>query len=288
MPDRTRKAATLVVGVGYVGRRLLARLPDDAIGLSRTASRNRILELDLDDESPSALDVRGDAGVIYTVPPARDAAADLRLRRFLSSLARAPRRIIYLSTTGVYGNRDGAIVDETDAVRPESSRAERRVDAEHALADYCERQQVELVVLRVPGIYGPGRLGSDRIREREPVLDESDANPGNRIHVDDLVRCCVAALDAGVPAGVYNVGDGDERSSTWFADEVARQLGLDSPPRVSRDAAQKTFSPMRLSFLAESRRLSLDKMRDVLGVTPRYADAADGIRASLAAEAARN
>ena len=288
VPDRTRSAATLVVGVGYVGRRLLARLPDDALGLSRTASRGRIVQLDLDDESPHPLDVDKQAAVVYTVPPSRDAATDVRLRRFLSSLARAPRRIVYLSTTGVYGNRDGAVVDETAAVRPESSRAERRVDAEQALAGYCEEPNVELVVLRVPGIYGPGRLGQERIRERQPVLDDEDANPGNRIHVDDLVDCCLAALDPSVPAGVYNVGDGDERSSTWFACEVARQLGMEPPPRVSRDVAEKTFTPMRLSFLAESRRLSLEKMRDALGVTPRYGNAADGIRASLAEEAARD
>jgi nucleoside-diphosphate-sugar epimerase len=153
------------------------------------------------------------------------------------------------------------------------------------LADWCTGRHTTAVVLRVPGIYGPGRLGTDHIREAMPVLEEDDANPGNRIHVDDLATCCIAALSPGVPDGIYNVGDGDHRSGTWFANEVARQAGLPPPPTISLEEARKTFSPMRLSFLRESRIVDTTKMREVLGVTPKYADAADGIAASLAEEA---
>ena len=138
-----------------------------------------------------------------------------------------------------------------------------------------------MIVLRVPGIYGPERLGIERIKSGVLFLVEDDANPGNRIHVDDLVRCCLAALSPEVPAGIYNVGDGDTRSATWFINEVARQCGLDEPPTVTREQAEKTLSKERLSFLAESRRLDLRKMRDVLSITPRYRDAAAGIAASI-------
>ncbi|MDH3746773.1 MAG: hypothetical protein OER97_01095, partial [Gammaproteobacteria bacterium] len=112
----------------------------------------------------------------------------------------------------------------------------------------------------------------------------ADANPGNRIHVDDLVACCVAALAAVVPAGVYNVGDGDDRTSTWFALEVARQLGLEPPPTISRKTAEGTFSTRRLSFLRESRRLDLSKMRNTLKPEMKYSNAEDGIAASLKEE----
>jgi nucleoside-diphosphate-sugar epimerase len=91
----------------------------------------------------------------------------------------------------------------------------------------------------------------------------------------------VAALATDVPAGVYNVGDNDHRSATWFSGEVARQLGLPAPPQIGREAANQQFSPQRLSFLMESRRVDTAKMRRVLGVTPRYANPEDGIRASL-------
>ena len=110
------------------------------------------------------------------------------------------------------------------------------------------------------------------------MLSEADANPGNRIHVADLVSCCCAALDA--PAGIYNVGDGDHRSSTWFASEAASQLGFPEPQQVSREELAHSISPLRLSFLSESRQVDTRKMREVLGVIPTYTNAEDGIRAS--------
>ncbi|HEX7718893.1 MAG TPA: SDR family NAD(P)-dependent oxidoreductase, partial [Woeseiaceae bacterium] len=143
---------------------------------------------------------------------------------------------------------------------------------------------VSLIVLRVPGIYGPGRLGLEGIREAKPILIDSEANPGNRIHVDDLATCCMAALSPERPAGIYNVGDGDHRSSTWFSRTVALLAGLPPPPEVARKEAEQTFSAMRLSFLGESRRLDNRKMLATLGVELRYANAEDGIRASLVAE----
>lgn len=272
----------VVAGVGYVGRRLLSSRPARTRrGLSRSVGGDDIIQLNLDNRDIALVDVPEVYTVTYTVPPARDELDDHRLRRFLDALPTPPRRFVYLSTTGVYGNRDGDRVDETSLVRPASERAQRRVDAERRLVTFCNQHARPLVVLRVPGIYGPGRLGIDRIKDGKPMLQETDANPGNRIHVDDLVSCCNAALDDAVPAGIYNVGDGDERSSTWFANEVARQMGLPSPPTVSRKQAEKTFSARRLSYLGESRRLDLTKMKTILGVEPKYGDAAEGIAASL-------
>lgn len=277
----------VVVGVGYVGRRLLDSLPPETrLGLSRSPGRDDVRILDLDDAERVTIDLPPDAAIVYTVPPSRSHDDDVRLARFLGALTATPQRFVYLSTTGVYGDRGGQHVDETAPVNPQSERAKRRVDAEQQLEDWCSRHATTLVVLRVPGIYGPGRLGTDRIERGEPVLDESDANPGNRIHVDDLVACCVAALSDDAPAGIYNLGDGDERSSTWFSQEVARQLGLEPPPTVSRSQAEQEFSARRLSFLGESRRVNVSKMKSVLGVMPRYADASDGIGASLAEEQA--
>jgi nucleoside-diphosphate-sugar epimerase len=273
---------TLFVGAGYTGARVLGRLPD-AVALGR--SRPGDERLDLDHDERLQLELPEEYAVIYSAPPAPDQPGDPRLGRFLAMLPHAPARLVYLSTTGVYGNRDGERVDETSEARPESARAERRLAAERMLAEWCTGRQTTAVVLRVPGIYGPGRLGTDSIRSGMPVLEEKDANPGNRIHVDDLATCCIAALAPGVPDGIYNVGDGDHRSGTWFTNEVARQAGLPPPPTISLAQAKKTFSPMRLSFLRESRIVDTKKMREVLGVLPKYADAADGIAAALAEEA---
>ena len=113
------------------------------------------------------------------------------------------------------------------------------------------------------------------------MITEAEANPGNRIHVDDLVACCITALLDDNVTGTFNVGDGDFRTSTWFTKEVARQAGLEVPPEISREEAEATFSARRLSFLGESRRVDTRRMREELGVTPLYTDAADGIRESL-------
>ena len=274
----------LVVGTGYVGRRYLERqATGSAIGLSRSPidSQQATYLLDLDVECALPLPAPDRYSVLYTAPPSQKHETDVRLERFLNALNAAPSRFVYISTTGVYGNCNGALVDESRPVNPQSGRARLRVAAEQALTSWCGVHGVDLVILRVPGIYGPGRLGIERIRTRAANIRESEANPGNRIHVDDLVRCCEAAVPAAVPPGIYNVGDGDERSATWFASEVARQCGLDTPPTISREEAEREFSAMRLSFLGESRRIDTTKMREVLGVTPRYEDAADGIAASL-------
>lgn len=270
----------LVAGAGYVGARLLDALPADRrLGLKRQADdRPDTQAVDFDGDTPSL--PRADV-IIYTVPPPREGDDDPRLARFLAALPGTPQRMVYFSTSGVYGDTGGRRVAEDAALRPATSRARRRVAAETRLRDWCGEHGVTLCVLRVPGIYGPGRLGLDRLREGKSVLREADAGPANRIHVDDLVRCALAAARTGRPPTVCNVGDGDERSSTWFSRTVAELAGLPAPREISLAEAGREWSEMRLSFVRESRRLDLGRMRDELGVEPVYADAADGIRASL-------
>jgi nucleoside-diphosphate-sugar epimerase len=274
---------TLVVGTGYTGQRILPLLPNEAvIGISRSAigTDGRTHLFDLDAPSPLPIELPREYGVIYTVPPAGH-PPDQRLAALLERLRPAPSRFVYISTTGVYGDRGGAVVTEATPVHPENERSQLRVAAEELLRDWSIENRCKLVILRAPGIYGPGRLGIESLRAGTPVLREEDASPGNRIHVDDLAACCVAALAPAIPAGLYNVGDNDHRSSTWFSGEVARQAGLPPPREISREQAEHEFSVQRMSFLRESRVVDTAKMRDVLGVTPRYANPEDGIRASL-------
>lgn len=275
-----------VVGTGYTGARILGRLPG-AIGISRSpvegVDPKRILRLDLDGDIGASIPV-GDS-VIYTVPPAAG-SADPRLVRFLAALGEVPRRFVYLSTTGVYGDHEGGLVSERTPAVPETDRARRRLAAEQLVLSWAQDHAVEAVILRVPGIYGPGRLGTDRVRSGEPQLAEAEVGPGNRIHVDDLVEACILAAEPGAASGVFNVGDGDHRSSTWFTQEVARQLGAPPLPEISREKAQQAFSAMRLSFLNESRLVDTARIREALNFMPRYADASEGIRASLKEECA--
>jgi nucleoside-diphosphate-sugar epimerase len=274
----------LVAGVGYTGRRLLAALPaTTALGVSRTPGDDGVHDiLHADFDQPVAT-LPSAACVIYTIPPSRDADPDPRLANFLAALAHKPRRIVYFSTSGVYGDTGGTTVDEDAAPNPQTARARRRLAAESVLAEWCDAAGVELSILRVPGIYGPGRLGLERLQDGKTLLRELDSGPGNRIHVDDLVNCALAAADPERPAGIYNVGDGDVRSSTWFSRTVAELAGLPPPGTVSLDEARSEWSEQRLSFALESRRLDLRRMYDRLRLAPNYPDATKGIRASLRA-----
>ena len=269
---------TLVAGTGYLGRRVLERL-DNGVGLNRP-------EVDFDTIESLPVAVPERYGVLYTCPPGGE--GDERLQRFLGALPHAPARFVYISTTGVYGDCKGAVVTEESPVNPGSRMSVPRVAAENLLQGWAVEQDCAVVILRVPGIYGPGRLGTERLEAGGAVIREEEAYPGNRIHVDDLVTCCLAALADDTPAGIYNVGDGNHRSSTWFADELARQGGLPAPRKISRAQAAREFSPIRLAFISSSRIVDTTKMREVLGVEPVYADPADGIRASLRAESASN
>jgi nucleoside-diphosphate-sugar epimerase len=222
--------------------------------------------------------------MIYSVPPAAENSGESRLQRLLRAIKPSLKRIVYFSTTGVYGDQQGKLTSESTPTEPTNQRARRRLADEQQLFDYNKQHHADIVILRIPGIYGPERLGVNRIRSGAVFIQQTDAYPGNRIHVDDLVQCAVAAAESKTRPGIYNVGDGDHMSSVAFANCVANLAGLPAPGTVSREQALATFSEQRLSFLRESRTLDTSKMRDVLGVTPRYSDPEEGIRASLQEE----
>jgi nucleoside-diphosphate-sugar epimerase len=288
-PDFSR---ALIVGCGYVGRRLAVRLapqvPLTAIVSSERSAREltragipaTALDLDTVQHAHPLLQLH-DAAVFYLVPPPTSGVSDIRIKRFLAYSSGRPAVLVYMSTTGVYGNTNGAIVDESTPVNPITARAQRRVSAEEITRVWCAERQVRRVVLRVPGIYGPQRLPLDRLRRGEPVLQEEDAGYTNHIHVDDLVEACLCAAFNGEARGVYNASDGNYLTSTAFTRIVAHVAGLPMPREVSMDEAQLTFAPSRLSFLNESRRVCNHRMLTNLGVKLRYADVEAGIRASL-------
>jgi nucleoside-diphosphate-sugar epimerase len=290
------RAHVLIAGCGYVGQRLaqnlrdryeltvLVRSADKAAALQRAGLRALTIDLDrvrAGDGIPERLDQEA---IIYLAPPPATGESDLRLDRFLHLATVPPRTFLYMSTTGVYGHSGGALVDESTPVQPGTDRARRRISAEEMTRVWCTERRIRRVVLRVPGIYGPGRLPLDRLQRSEPVVRSEEAGISNRIHVDDLVAACATAIENKEARGVYNVTDGNSISATAFIDQVAKFAGLPLPPRVTMEEAQLTFSPERLSFVNESRRISNERMVKNLGVTPRYADIEAGIKASLAEE----
>jgi nucleoside-diphosphate-sugar epimerase len=280
-----------IIGCGYTGTRLAARWRRQGHAVRGFCARSESLRgieaagaepalLNLDRPVSQPVDLHDDVAY-YTVPPAPAGDGDERLERLFSNLAGLPSSFVYLSTTGVYGDRHGATVDEQTPPRPTTARAVRRLAAERIVREWADSQSVSWCILRVPGIYGPERLPLERLRRGDPAIDPVEATPSNRIHVEDLVTACVAAAAPHAGGRIYNVTDGTDDSLTAYLQRVARIAGLPPPPLIGRAEAQKTSSPMAWSFLSESRRVDNRRMREELGMQLAYADLDAGIRASL-------
>ena len=280
-----------IVGCGYIGRRLGQRL--SAAGQSVTAvvrsaeSARQVaalglspLRADLDEQALPAACTEGE-GVFYLVPPPPRGTTDTRMRHFLHGLEGSgqPRRIVYVSTTGVYGDCGGEWVDESRPPNPRVDRARRRWDAEQQLRAWREQTGGELVILRVAGIYGPGKLPLARLRKGVPMVAEADAPWTNRIHAEDLVQVCMKAMERGADGAVYNVSDGTPGNMADYFNRVADMAGLPRPPVIGLRQARHELSAGLLSYLAESRRLSNRRMLDELGVVLRYPTLEEGLPA---------
>lgn len=222
-----------------------------------------------------------DAIVFYLAPPPDTGSGDPRMRTFLGTLRPdgPPARIVYISTSGVYGDRQGAWVSEDTPPAPTTDRARRRLDAETALLDWHRSSGVPVVILRVGGIYGPGRLPLERLRRGEPVVREEEAPYTNRIHADDLAYVCILAAQRGRPGAIYNVSDGKPTTMTDYFKKVADKYGLPRPPQISLAEARTRLSPAMLSYIEESRRLDTRRLREELGVELRYSNLAAGLAA---------
>jgi len=265
----------LIVGYGDIARRA-APLLSSRFEL-RIASRSHGLDLDRPESLASLESV--DA-VLHCAPPPQTGEGDARTANLLAALEKRrilPTRFVYISTSGVYGDCGGALVDEARAVNPQSERAKRRVHAEAQLALWCARHGVALVVLRAPGIYAADRLPLERLRAGTPTLRDADDVFTNHIHAEDLAGICVRALEDDAPAGTYNASDDTElKMGEWF-DLVADRADLPRPPRVARREAAGRIPAGMLSFMNESRRLDNGRLKRVLGVRLRYPTVREGL-----------
>jgi nucleoside-diphosphate-sugar epimerase len=294
LSHRFRQPALLVVGCGDIGMRVLKLLRGRYRLLALTSSPQRRDALRAAGALPLVgnLDDAGTLGrlggladaVLHLAPPPASGEFDTRTHHLLRALARGGRvrRIVYASTSGVYGDCGGMRIDETRAARPATPRARRRVDAEAWLRSYGRCAGVQVSLLRVPGIYAADRDGGhprERLARGTPVLREQDDVYTNHIHADDLARACVAALHRALPQRVVHVCDDTELRMGEYFDLAADLCALPRPPRISRAEAAERLSPLQMSFMSESRRLVNQRLKRELKLRLRYPSVSDGLLA---------
>jgi nucleoside-diphosphate-sugar epimerase len=223
--------------------------------------------------------------VVHFAPPPRTGVRDTRTAHLIAALAKGkslPQQLVYISTSGVYGDCGGALIDETHPIRPQTERAQRRADAERRLREWGARAGVRVAILRVPGIYAADRLPLDRLERGTPALTAEDDAYVNHVHADDLARMVVAALHRGHPNRSYNAADDSPQRMGDYFDLVADRYGLPRPRRIPREEARRTISPQLYSFMNESRRLANDRIKRELRIALRYPSVYDGIAAARA------
>ena len=278
----------LIVGFGDVAERLVKRYAGQAdfVGLTRRSGRAAELRAlgvkpylgDLDDPASLRRLPRVD-GVFHFAPPPGEGRTDPRTAHLLHALGwRPPGALVYISTSGVYGDCGGQWVTETRPVAPVNGRAVRRVDAERRLRAWGRKRGVQVMILRAPGIYAADRLPLDRIRRGTPALVSAEDSYTNHIHADDLARLAWAALFRGRGQRVYHAVDAHPlKMGDWF-DSCADAFDLPRPPRVNRVEAEKVLSEALLSFLRESRQLSNARTTRELRLKYRYPTSDDLLR----------
>ena len=284
-PARRKHPTLLIVGCGDVGLRVARLLRGRWRLIAITSSAARCAELraagivplvaNLDDPATLQRAAGLADAVLHLAPPPLQGGTDPRTANLLRALARrgGVQRIVYGSTTGVYGDCGGARFDETRAVAPATDRARRRVDAEARLRWYGRVTGARVSILRIPGIYAGDRPGGhprERLARGTAVLATEDDVFTNHIHADDLARACVAALHRGLPQRIVHASDDTDLKMGDYFDRAADLCGLPRPPRITRAQAREQLSPMLLSFMSESRRLGNERLKRELRLKLRY------------------
>ena len=291
------KKSVTIIGCGYIGRKLipllLARnlLKQSNIRtlVSSQESREQCLQLgvssvcynldqpDMDDKLLSKSLCSNNSILYYFAPPPSQGKKDTRVTHFLQQITPSFTKVVLISTTGVYGNCEGQWVNEEHPLNPEVDRAYRRVDAEQQFQDYCHTFNIPLVILRVSGIYGSGKLPLKRIRAKIPIVREEDSPFSNRIHTDDLLEICIKAGFFDQIEGIFNCSDGHPTTMCDYFNKVARAVNLPEPPKISLQQASTQLSAGRLSYMHESRRIDNTKLLLHFKLLLKYPDLDKGL-----------
>ena len=300
MPEKSNRIERYIVaGAGYVGKRLLFELIDkghSAQGFKRNlSSRNntdfsvdKVCSLDLDLPPSTRYESNSETCVVYLVPPTPEGDPSCRVRNFVHEiLTHPPSRFVLISTTGVYGDCKGEWVDETRLPKPQTDRAQRRVEVEQYCTDWATNHNVELSILRVAAIYGPDRVPVERVRQGVHPNKEQSVVFSNRIHVDDLVRVCIAST-VSKNIGTFNVADGCPMPYSEYFSLVADIWGLSKTCQQDNSEPQRLVMKSMHSYFEESRKIDNRKMVHSLGVELQYSHPEQGLLSCKAVQSGTN
>ena len=287
--NKIGKPRLLIIGCGDVGMRLLPLLHERFRIYALTSQASRFDELraagavpvlaNLDQPDTLARLAGLAQWIVHLAPPRNEGESDQRTQN-LTAILPDKSRLVYISTTGVYGDCAGQQFDESRPLRPQNARARRRVAAEAGLRAWARRSQSSLAILRVPGIYAADRLPIERLQKGTPALAEQDDVFTNHIHADDLAKLIKLALFRAAPNRVYHAVDDSALKMADYFDLVADAFDLPHPPRLPRTELAQQVSPVLLSFMSESRRMRNLRIKQELGARLLYPSVADGVAAA--------
>jgi len=246
---------------------------------ARLAGRLRVFAFDGKSPTPEVRSAIGEAELALVSIPQTE-QGDPVLAAFGDALAHAThlRSIVYLSTVGVYGDHGGAWVDEETPPRPDTARSRERLLAEQAWGKFGAHRGIAVAILRLAGIYGPGRNALVQLARGDARRVVKPGQVFNRAHVDDIAQAIDAAFTQRA-SGIFNVADDEPTAPGEPIAFAAQLLGRDQPPQVTFEAAAPSMSPLALSFWQECRRVKNDKLKRTLGVTLFYPTYREGLRA---------
>jgi len=272
----------LIIGCGDIGRRVAKLHQNDSLyavvqseASVLACQKLGIIAQQADFDRQVSVPKEAIQSLYYFMPPPSTGRDDTRIKAFLKKLEssnQAKKRIVLISTTGVYGDSKGAWIDETTPTNPKADRAYRRLSAEKYLIDWSEKTGGEYMILRVPGIYAKDRLPLVRLKKGLPVVNASEAGWTNRIHADDLAQACKAAMQCACSNEIINICDGNPSTMTDYFNQVADYARLPRPPQISMKEAEAILSKGMVSYLKESRRIRNKKMLKILDFKLQYTD----------------
>ncbi|MEL7189733.1 MAG: SDR family NAD(P)-dependent oxidoreductase [Pseudomonadota bacterium] len=259
-------AHLLIFGLGYTAKRIKASVQALGWSVDATGSAGNV---DFDDRDAVLGAMAKATHILSSVPPSRETGSDPVLDTYGDDLK--AHALFYLSSTGVYGDQQGAWVDEATPTVAETGAGRRNARAE------ADRAWLKLGTraFRLPGIYGPGRSALDRVKEGKARRIDLPGQVFSRVHVDDIASGVVAALTQNAPPGAYNLGDDLPASGNAVTEYACQLLGLEPPPLETLEEAN--LSEMARGFYAENRRVANSKAKRVLGWRPQYPTFVEGL-----------